>query len=167
MLFIATAKNVKRGNMKKFIVLLVVLFNVIVNSCFATSWVQVDDKNYIDKDSIKYHVDNHGNTNYRKKELWIKVVGDEYYKELEKVINCKVEYGLSQYIIDYANNTIAAKVGMTYDKDGNPVSKFSYSDLQLEYNSIAPDSNADLWAKLVRNPRMLNKIYKMQQKDNN
>ncbi len=52
---------------------------------------------------------------------------------------------------------------MTYNNDGKPISSYSYKDYQLKYDSIAPNSNAELWAKLVKKPRILKKIYKWQQ----
>ena len=58
---------------------------------------------------------------------------------------------------------MATKAGMTYDKDGKPVSSFSQQELQLKYDAIAPNSNAELWAELIKKPRVLKKMYKWQQ----
>lgn len=149
--------------MKKFIISLLLILNVIIMPCYATSWVRLDDNNFIDKDSIKFYVDDYGNINYNKRIFWTKCEGNGIYKDLEKLTNSKIEYGLAQFIIDYSNNTMALKAVMTYDKDGKPVSSYSYQDFQLEYNSIAPNSNAELWAELVKKPRNLKKMYKWQQ----
>ena len=149
--------------MKKFIISLFIVLNVAITSCYATSWVQISEYDFIDKDSIKVYVDDHGNINYNKRVFWTKYEGNGIYKDLEKLTNSKIEYGLAQHIIDYSNNTMALKAGMTYDKDGKPVSSYSYQDFQLKYNSIAPNSNAELWAELVKKPRNLKKMYKWQQ----
>ena len=149
--------------MKKFIILLLIILNINVTLCFGASWVQVDDNNFIDKDSIKIYVDSHGYMNYNKRIFWIKYEGNDIYKDLEKATNKKIEYSLSQYIIDYSNNTIAIKAGTTYDKEGKPVSSCSYKDYGLEYQAIAPNSNAELWAELIKKPRLLKKTYKWQQ----
>lgn len=149
--------------MKKFIISLLLILNVIIMPCYATSWVRLDDNNFIDKDSIKFYVDDYGNINYNKRIFWTKYEGNGIYKDLEKLTNSKIEYGLAQFIIDYSNNTMALKAGMTYDKDGKPVSSYSYQDFQLKYDSIAPNSNAELWAELVKKPRNLKKMYKWQQ----
>lgn len=149
--------------MKKFIISLLLILNVIIMPCYSTSWVRLDDNNFIDKDSIKFYVDDYGNINYNKRIFWTKYEGNGIYKDLEKLTNSKIEYGLAQFIIDYSNNTMALKAGMTYDKDGKPVSSYSYQDFQLKYNSIAPNSNAELWAELVKKPRNLKKMYKWQQ----
>ena len=149
--------------MKKFIISLLLILNVIIMPCYATSWVRLDDNNFIDKDSIKFYVDDYGNINYNKRIFWTKYEGNGIYKDLEKLTNSKIEYGLAQFIIDYSNNTMALKAVMTYDKDGKPVLSYSYQDFQLKYNSIAPNSNAELWAELVKKPRNLKKMYKWQQ----
>lgn len=149
--------------MKKFIISLFIVLNVAITSCYATSWVRLDDNNFIDKDSIKFYVDDYGNVNYNKRIFWTKYEGNGIYKDLEKVTNNKIEYGLALFIIDYSNNTMATKAGMTYDKDGKPVSSYSYQDFQLKYDAIAPNSNAELWAELVKKPRELKKMYKWQQ----
>ena len=149
--------------MKKFIILLLIILNINVTLCFGASWVQVDDNNFIDKDSIKIYVDSQGYMNYNKRIFWIKYEGNDIYKDLEKATNKKIEYSLSQYIIDYSNNTIAIKAGTTYDKEGKPVSSYSYKDYGLEYRAIAPNSNAELWAELIKKPRLLKKTYKWQQ----
>lgn len=149
--------------MKKFIISLFIVLNVAFTSCYAASWVRLDDNNFIDKDSIKFYVDDYGNVNYNKRIFWTKYEGNGIYKDLEKVTNSKIEYGLAQFIIDYSNNTMATKAGMTYDKDGKPVSSYSYQDFQLKYDAIAPNSNAELWAELIKKPRVLKKMYKWQQ----
>ena len=149
--------------MKKVVAFILITMNIAITSCFGSTWVQLDNNNFIDRDSIKIYRDAHGYINYNKRIFWTKYEGNDIYKDLEKATNKKIEYGLSQYIVDFDNNTIATKAGMTYDKDGNPVTSFSYQDFQLEYRSIAPNSNAEYWAELVKKPRLLKKIYKWQQ----
>lgn len=149
--------------MKKFLILLLFIFTITIMPINATTWVQLDDNNYIDKDSIKIYIDNHGYMNYNKRVFWTKYEGNGIYKDLEKATNSKIEYGLAQFIIDYSNNTMALKAGMAYDKYGKPVSSYSYQDFQLNYESIAPNSNAELWAELVKKPRLLKRMYKWQQ----
>ena len=40
---------------------------------FATTWVQVGDQEYIDKDSIKYYVNDRGEISFHKKTYWLKM----------------------------------------------------------------------------------------------
>lgn len=150
-------------SMKKFLISLLFILTVANIPSYAASWVQVDDNNFIDKDSIKIYVDNHGDMNYNKRVFWTKYEGNSIYKDVEKATDKKIEYGLSQYIVDYSNNTIAIKACMTYDKEGKPVSSFSYQDYEIEYRAIAPNSNAEFWAELVKKPRLLKRAYKWQQ----
>jgi len=151
--------------MKKIIISLLIILNISFTPCFGASWVQIDENHFIDKDSIKIYVDDNGYINHNKRIFWIKDKDENTYKDVEKLTGKNIEYGLSQYIIDYSNNTITTKAGLTYNKDGNVVSNYSYKDFQLKYDSIAPNSNAELWAKLVKKPRLLKKAYKLQISD--
>lgn len=149
--------------MKKYIILLLAMLNISVLSCFGASWVQIGENDYIDIDSIKVYVNDYGETKYNKYIFWVKYVGNGIYKEVENSTGKSIEYGLMQSIIDYSNNTIAAKAGITYDKEGSSVSSYSYNDYELQYNSIIPGSNAEIWANLVKKPRLLKRAYKEQQ----
>ena len=151
--------------MKKILLIVFILIcNVL--SVPARTWVQVDDYNYIDKDSIKVYVNDYGTYDYNKRVFWIKYAGNDIYKEIEKLNNKKVSYGLSQYIIDYQKQTIATKAGASYDKEGQIVSSYTYKDFQLEWGSIIPNSNAEFWAELVKKPKILRRMYKFQQNAN-
>ena len=132
-------------------------------SCFATTWVQVDNNEYIDKDSIKTYIDDHGDINYNKRVFWTKYVGNDVFKNTEKLLDKEIAYILSQMIIDYSNNTIATKSSTVYDVDGKSLFSFTNKDFQLHYDSIKPNSVAALWADLVKRPRILKKMYKLQQ----
>ena len=149
--------------MKKFIISLLLLLNVAIIPCYATSWVEFDDNSFIDKDSIRIYINDNGYKHYNKRVFWTKYEGDRISKDLEKAASDKVEYVLFQHIVDYSNNTIALKSGVAYDKDGKPITHFSYQDVQLEYHSIAPNSSAEIWKNLVKKPRALKKIYQWQQ----
>ena len=41
--------------------------------------------------------------NYNKRVFWTKYEENGIYKDLEKATKKKIEYGLSQYIVDYSN----------------------------------------------------------------
>ena len=142
-----------------------VLSLIVCTSAFATTWIQIDDTDYMDKDSIKYYIDDHGSTSISKKTVWMKDINMDNpgYKEIEKLTNKHISYVLSQCIFDFKNNTKAIKAGIIYDKNGNPISQYSFKDFQLEWSPIAPNSKAEYWAKLVKSPRKLKKLYKYQQ----
>lgn len=152
--------------MKKILLLFFVLLCNIL-TVYARTWIQVDDYNYIDKDSIKVYINDYGTYDYNKRIFWTKYVGNEIYKDIEKLNNKKVSYGMSQYIIDYQKQSIATKAGATYDKDGQIISSYTYKDFQLEWGAIIPNSNAEFWSELINKPSILRKMYKIQQTSTN
>lgn len=64
--------------------------------------------------------------------------------------------------MDFSNNSIATKSGATYDDNGKVLTSYNYQDCELNWQSIIPSSNASYWSNFVKNPRILKKIYKMQ-----
>lgn len=98
-----------------------------------------------------------------KKIFWTKCVGSDTYKELEKSLNKKVSYNISQQIIDYSKQTIAIKASAIYDKDGNVLNSYTYRDFELKWNAIFPESRAEYMSELISKPSVLRKLYKLQQ----
>ncbi len=149
--------------MKK-ILLFIILLLCNISTVYAIAWVQVDNNNnYIDKDSIKIYVNDYSTYDYDKRIFWTKHVGNEFYQEIEKIIKKKIAFTLSQYIIDYKKQAIAVKTVVAYDINGQVISSCTYKDFQLDWNAIIPNSTAELWANLVKKPRILKKMYKIQQ----
>ncbi len=148
--------------MKKLVLLMVLLFCTSVMQANATTWVQIDDNYYIDKDSIHYYINDNKAYDFDKKTFWVKNTTNGAYQDLEVVIKNKISYGLSQYIIDFSNNSIATKSGATYDDNGKVLTLYNYQDYELDWQSIIPSSNASYWSDFVKHPRKLQKIYKMQ-----
>ena len=134
-----------------------------VNSCLASSWVQIDDYTYIDKDSINSYVSDMGSIDYKKRSFWLKSEDNGEYKKVEAILEKNIAYALAQWIVNYSNNTIALKAGTYYDEDGKPVLSYTKKDFELKYDAINPNSAAALWADLVKKPRILRKMYKLQQ----
>ncbi len=58
--------------MKKIILSFILFLGLFFNSAFASTWVQIDDYSFIDKDSIKYYVNSYGHADYNKKIFWSK-----------------------------------------------------------------------------------------------
>lgn len=141
---------------------MVVLFCTSFMQANATAWVQVDDNDYIDKDSIHYYIDDNKAYDFDKKIFWLKTTDKSAYQDLEVVIKKKISYGLYQNIIDFSNNSIAIKSGAIYDSNGKVLTSYNYRDCKLDWHSIIPDSKASYFADFVKSPRKLQKIYKMQ-----
>lgn len=148
--------------MKKLVLLMVLLFCTSVMQANATTWVQIDDNYYIDKDSIHYYINDNKAYDFDKKIFWVKNIENDSYKGLETNIKKSISFGIIQYIIDFSNNSIAIKSGAIYDDNGKVLSSYTYQDYELDWHSIIPDSKASYFADFVKYPRKLKKIYKMQ-----
>ncbi len=140
---------------------MILLFCCTIIPSYASSWVQIDDTTFIDKDSIKTYVNDNGYYKYNQKMFWIK--DTKSHTEIEKFTKKKVAYQLIQYIIDYSNNTITMKTIVFYTSDGKVIDTLTWNDIDLNVVSIVPNSIGKMWADLVKKPRILKKMYKMQQ----
>lgn len=148
--------------MKKLVLLMVLLFCSSFVRANATTWVQIDDNCYIDKDSIHYYIDDNKAYDFDKKIFWVKNTDNDSYKDLETNIKKSISFEVIQFIIDFSNNSITAKSGVAYDDYGKVVTSYNYSDCELNWQSIIPSSRASYLADFVKHPRILKKIYKMQ-----
>lgn len=149
--------------MKRLILLLFLLFCSSFISVNAATWVQIDENYYIDKNSIKIFINDNGTYDFSKKVFWIKNIGNKEFKNIEALKDKSISYGLAQYVIDFSKEEIATKSIVLYDKDGNIIYRLTLTDTRLIWDSIAPDSNASEWSRLIQKPREINKLYKLQQ----
>lgn len=149
--------------MKKILIILLLTIATILPT-FASSWVKVGEWQYIDKDNIKYYVNDYGTIDYQKKTFWRKDTdtNQDYMINIEKICNKKIGYIVTQEIIDYQKKQIASKSIIIYDENSNVITSFNNRDFQLEWHSIVPDSVGEIWYELVKSPRKLKKIYKEQ-----
>lgn len=129
---------------------------------YATTWVQIDENSYIDKDSIKNYTNDSGDYDFNKKTFWIKSVGNDIYKNSRVEFADEIAYDLTLNVINYSNNTIALKSVIIYDEEGISLNSYTFEDYQLEWNVIVPNSNSEYWAELVKKPSLVNKLYKNQ-----
>ena len=152
--------------MKKLFLLLFMLLCSSFLRTYATTWVQIDENSYIDKDSIKYYTNDRGVYDFNKKTFWIKSVGNDIYKNSRVEFADEIAYDLTLNVINYSNNTIALKSVIIYDEEGISLNSYTFEDYQLEWNVIVPNSNSEYWAELVKKPSLVNKLYKSQILDN-
>lgn len=148
--------------MKKLFLLLFMLLCSSFLRTYATTWVQIDENSYIDKDSIKYYTNDRGVYDFNKKTFWIKSVGNDIYKNSRVEFADEIAYDLTLNVINYSNNTIALKSVIIYDEEGISLNSYTFEDYQLEWNVIVPNSNSEYWAELVKKPSLVNKLYKSQ-----
>lgn len=148
--------------MKKLFLLFFMLLCSSFLRTYATTWVQIDENSYIDKDSIKYYTDDRGVYDFNKKTFWIKSVGNDIYKNSRVEFADEIAYDLTLNVINYSNNTIALKSVIIYNEEGKTLTSYTFKDFQLEWNVIVPSSNSEYLAELVKKPSLLNKLYKSQ-----
>lgn len=149
--------------MKKLFLLFFMLLCSSFLRTYAATWVQIDENSYIDKDSIKNFSNEFGSINANQKSFWTKYIGKEYYKNCE--IN-NMDYVLTLNIIDYSNDTYSMKTIIVYDKDGKSIASDTVPNHRLHWENIVPDSRGEYYAELVKNPDLLNKLYKNQTQNN-
>lgn len=147
--------------MKKVIALLTIL--LLGLPTFASSWVQVSDYDFIDKDSISYYKDDYGNTQYNIRSCWMKRLNDDgIYKKVEEVLNEKISYTTTLTLFDFERNMIVSKSIINYNKDNVAVHSYTYKPFEMNWDYISPDSKAEYWSYLVKHPKFLKKLYKEQ-----
>ena len=148
--------------MKKVFIILILLLLCMNLPSQAATWVQVSDYVYIDKDSIGYYIDDNGKEDTCKKTFWRKEINhDNLYKDVEQILKKEISYQLNQEIIDTTKKRWTAKSRMLYDKNGSVVFRTIYKDFELEWNPVVPESNGEFYFELVREPELLETLYKM------
>lgn len=108
----------------------------------APNWVKLNDKLYVDINSIRKE----GNSD-SKYSFWYKWLNDnsEVFKLGEKAFpNKKIWYVLKQEIIDCENVLIATKSIYTYDTNGNTINLLTFQNYEIKWYSIPPDSFLDV-----------------------
>lgn len=152
--------------MKKLFLLFFMLLCSSFLRTYATTWVQIDENSYIDKDSIKYYTNDRGVYDFNKKTFWIKSVRNDIYKNSRVEFADEIAYDLTLNVINYSNNTIALKSVIIYNEEGKSLNSYTIEDYQLEWHVIVPNSNSEYLAELVKKPSLVNKLYKSQILDN-
>lgn len=148
--------------MKKLFLLFFMLLCSSFLRTYASTWVQIDENSYIDKDSIKYYTNDRGVYDFNKKTFWIKSVGNDIYKNSRVEFADEIAYDLTLNVINYSNNTIALKSVIIYNEEGKSLNSYTIEDYQLEWHVIVPNSNSEYLAELVKKPSLVNKLYKNQ-----
>lgn len=154
--------------MKKVFFILIAFFMLNLQS-FATTWVQVGKSDYIDKDSVKYYVNDRGEVQFEKKTCWMKAFNDgsDYFKQIQDGLDKKISYVISQRIIDTNKKAITTKSIIYYDEQKNSIFSHTSGDYELTWSPVVPNSNGELWFELIKKPRYLTKMYKYQLEQQN
>lgn len=123
--------------MKKF--LLVLLFMIFcINSCYASIWVEIFEKQYLDVDSI---VTNETSHNIK---FWIKALRKNP-KDMVPMVNKPYWYTLNLWNIDCENRYSRIESIYVYGLKN----EILYSDSYIpDWNAIAPDTYAEGYYRL-------------------
>lgn len=125
-----------------FLLLLLLLFALPV--C-AANWKQIDDKEYVDLDSIEQYNEIYNLRSSNVQSFWIKSLNDKssYFTDLEKRLDKKVWYNMTRYLVNCTNKTIGLKSITTYDLKGQTLENYEVSNYLIEWSSVVPDSRGE------------------------
>lgn len=128
--------------MKKYIIFLLVLFITFVgNVTLATNWMEIDNKTYIDMDSV--NIELAPLTNSKIISFWVKSLNNKssYYLTLEKKYKQKIWFDKTRFKIDIDSRKISIDYWIVYDLNGMPIISQNYID---DWSPIIPDTFSDL-----------------------
>lgn len=140
--------------MKKILLLFYICF-IFAMPVFAANWKQIDEKIYVDFDSIERYTGISNYENSRQYSFWIKSLNDSssYFAKLEKHTGKKVWYTLSRDIVDCDEKMIANKSIVIYDLKSQVIDSSEEYIYSGSWNSIAPDSIGELYYNLICKPK--------------
>lgn len=132
--------------MKKNIIIIFLLF--IMLPAFASDWVQISEKDYMDLSSINEYNAIGLYADDVLYSVWIKNLNDksEFWTNLEKMLNKKLWYSMSQHVVNCSRREIATKHSALYDTKNNSIYD---KELYLEWGSVVPDTNGEYLYSLV------------------
>ena len=131
------------NNIKCILSVLFVLFLSSL-SVMASSWIKVEDKIYVDAESIEQ-------VHYRSDwySLWIKHLNDgsKYYKDIEKKYGKKIWYDLSLFLFDCRDKTYTVKSTVLYDTAGGFID--SYDGNGYPDSVVVPDTMGEFYHNIA------------------
>ena len=137
--------------MKKFLIALIIIIPGII-PVLASDWVGWDGLLF-DNDSISKY----GNYPYNSQDVYSIWIQYEYENlKYGKTITAKwqqlyptMKTSKFQYLVNCDNKTIALKHVVHYDSELNSLDSMQYDDMKLDWQTIIPDSQGDMWYMLV------------------
>lgn len=136
---------------KVFLIIAIAIFSL--QPVFGVNWVQIDDKRYVDLDSVQKFNDS---INYKIKgyTFWEKYLNDKssIFIDAEKIYGKKIWYSLNNVVIDCENKKVALRSYIDYDLSKNVLGNHTYEDILLNWNIIAPESIGDVHYNLICKP---------------
>lgn len=143
--------------MKKIVFLFVLL--LVSMPSFASNWFQLDEKNYIDLESIEQYKNQWGENQYGKYSFWLKSLNDKSarFTDVEKVLKKKIWYQMQNFVVDCNQKSIGLNEFVTYDVQNNVLGDYNHS--YIDYMKIVPDSRGESWYYLICKPKQFKKKY--------
>ncbi len=135
--------------MKKFLIILLLTIATVLPT-FATNWVQVGDKTYIDIDTIEPFVNDYGQVIPNQYSYWEKTLNNGDFKKLEKQYNKKIWYMLSKNVIDLKRKTSAIKFSVLYDLKENSIDPLEIMSSLMNWQSIVPNTVGELKYMIIK-----------------
>ena len=129
--------------MKKILMILLLTIATILPT-YATNWVQVGQKVYMDIDTIEPFIDDYGHVVPNQYLFWRKTLNDGNFKALEKTLNKKIWYSLSKCVVDINRKSWATKFFVIYDLKDKPITQEEYNSALMDWQSIIPNTVGDL-----------------------
>lgn len=134
-----------------FLIIAIAIFSL--QPVFGVNWVQIDDKRYIDLDSLQKFNDS---INYKIKgyTFWEKYLNDKssIFIDAEKIYGKKIWYSLNNVVIDCENKKIALRSYIDYDLSKKVLGSHTYEDILLNWSIIAPETIGDVQYNLICKP---------------
>ncbi len=127
--------------MKKYIIFLLVLFITFVgNVTLAANWREIDNKTYIDMDSVNIELE--PLTNSKIISFWVKSLNNKssYYIALEKKYKQKIWFEKTMYKINIDSRNISVDYWVVYDLNGIPIINHNWI---TKWVPIIPDTIGD------------------------
>ena len=126
--------------MKRLIFLLFLM--IIMLPAFSATWQQIDNKRYIDIDSIETYKTKYDFEKSVIYSFWIKSLNNKsnYFNDIEKKYNKTVWYDVTRTLINCSDKTITTKSFVFYDLNSHVITSHEVPGYSLDWESIVPDS---------------------------
>lgn len=138
--------------MKKVYLLIITLLFLSIPA-FATNWYQLQDKIYIDLDSIQPYNAQFGLSNNQTNTyiFWSKELNtnSNTFKDIENIYHKKFWFVMNREVINCNNQTMGLTSYADYDLNGNVLGSHEYDNYQIKWYSIVPDTISNLFYNIV------------------
>jgi len=137
--------------MKKFLIILLLMLTIILPT-FATNWVQVGEKIYMDTDTIEPFIDDYGHRVPNQYSYWVKILNNNSsnIKSIEKRYNKKIWYTMYKEVIDLNRKTSAMKFFTHYDLKDAPIVGQEIDSILMDWTSIIPNTVGELEYMIIQ-----------------